>query len=549
MKRKIVPGEVIADLRIRLARLKARSHERVELIKSTADLYGVSISSVYRSLSEKTGPRRTNRADQGRSRKLSTAELHQYCEVIAALKCIRNKKGRHMGTSFAIHLLETSGVDTPNGRVKAPPGVLSKSLVNRHLKQLGLQLDDLLTEPPPQRFQAESSNDCWQFDISRSDLKELPEIPSWIDLSRGRPRLMLFSVTDDRSGVCYQDYDVVFGEELEAVLRFLYRAMAPKDDYQFQGIPEMIYCDNGSFSRTSVFTRVLQCLGVNFKTHMPKDSDGRRTTARSKGKVERPFRTIKETLEVLYHKVKPQNIEEANQILHHHLYKFYNTRDHRSEKHTRIEDWLQNLPPAGFKQMCSWEKFSSFAREPVERTVSAEAKISLDGIEYKVDPELLGYDVTVLLGVLDNEIYVEYNNVRHGPYKPDGGPIPLHSYRKPAKTKRENQADRIEELSKVIRIPKSALTGVEDSIPNSLIVQEQLPSVPFSEDVEVPDFPDASQARLGIARYLGRDIPDLSADSRAFISELVGSTLNKREVLSKVKSYFSKPQRKADQRA
>jgi hypothetical protein len=282
---------------------------------------------------------------------------------------------------------------------------------------------------------------------------------------------------------------------------------------------------------------------------MPKDSDGRRTTSRSKGKVERPFRTIKETLEVLYHKVKPQNLEEANQILHHHLYTFYNTRDHRSEKHTRIEDWLKNLPPNGFKQMCSWEKFSSFAREPVERTVSDEAKVSLDGVDYKVSAELLGFDVTVLLGVLDNEIYVEHNGVKHGPYKPDGGPIPLHSYRKPAKTKREKLADRIEDLANVLRIPKEALTGVADSIPSSLIAHEQLPSVPFPEDVELVDFLDASQARLAVARYVGRDIPDLSAECRTFIHELVASTLNKREVLSKVKSYFSKPQRKADQRA
>ena len=74
-----------------------------------------------------------------------------------------------MPTSFAIHLLETCGIDTPQGRIKAAPGTLSKSLVNRYLKQLGLQFEDLVIEPPVVRFQAEKSNDCWQFDISRSD--------------------------------------------------------------------------------------------------------------------------------------------------------------------------------------------------------------------------------------------------------------------------------------------------------------------------------------------------------------------------------------------
>ena len=108
-----------------------------------------------------------------------------------------------------------------------------------------------------------------------------------------RPKLMLFSVTDDRSGVCYQDYCLVYGEEMEAVLRFLFRAMSPKEDFPFQGIPDMIYADNGPFAKSAIFKRVMECLDINFKTHMARDTDGRRTTARSKGKVERPFRTIK----------------------------------------------------------------------------------------------------------------------------------------------------------------------------------------------------------------------------------------------------------------
>ncbi len=43
---------------------------------------------------------------------------------------------------------------------------------------------------------------------------------------------------------------------------------------------------------------------------MPKDSDGRRVTARSKGKVERPFRTVKEAHETLYHFHQPENEAE-----------------------------------------------------------------------------------------------------------------------------------------------------------------------------------------------------------------------------------------------
>jgi hypothetical protein len=49
-------------------------------------------------------------------------------------------------------------------------------------------------------FQASYANECWQFDVSPSDLKALPEPPAWIDERRGGPVLMLYSVVDDCNG-------------------------------------------------------------------------------------------------------------------------------------------------------------------------------------------------------------------------------------------------------------------------------------------------------------------------------------------------------------
>ena len=56
----------------------------------------------------------------------------------------------------------------------------------------------------------------------------------------------------------------------------------------------------------------MERLGVRVMTHVPAGRDGRRPTARSKGKVERPFRTVKETHETLYHFHKPETEAEAN---------------------------------------------------------------------------------------------------------------------------------------------------------------------------------------------------------------------------------------------
>lgn len=87
-------------------------------------------------------------------------------------------------------------------------------------------------------------------------------------------------------------------------------------------------------------------------THMARGTDGRRTTASNKGKVERPFRTVKDAHETLYHFHKPETEVEVNYWLANYVAK-YNTCDHRFEPHSRIEDWLTHLPNDGIRAMCS----------------------------------------------------------------------------------------------------------------------------------------------------------------------------------------------------
>ena len=93
----------------------------------------------------------------------------------------------------------------------------------------------------------------------------------------------------------------------------------------------------------------MESLGVEVIPHMPAGSDGRRTTARAKGKVERPFRTVKEAHETLYHFHQPESEAEANLWLERFV-ATYNGRDHRSEPHSRADDWLAHLPADGVRQ-------------------------------------------------------------------------------------------------------------------------------------------------------------------------------------------------------
>ena len=195
---------------------------------------------------------------------------------------------------------------------------------------------------------------------------------------------MLFSVIDDRSGVAYQEYRCVYGEDVEAGLRFLFNAMAPKPDGEpFQGVPSALYLDNGPVAKSAVFKRVMESLGVEVVPHLPAGSDGRRTTARAKGKVERPFRTVKDAHETLYHFHEPETEAEANRWLARFVAN-YNRAGHRSEPHSRINDWLAHLPEGGVKAMCAWERFCAFAREPERRAVGIDCRMTVAGVLYEV---------------------------------------------------------------------------------------------------------------------------------------------------------------------
>jgi hypothetical protein len=405
MPAKPIPAEALLDLRRRLAILPPRSPERRRVRQETAALYGVAEVTLYRAVRARTRPRALHRTDVGVPRGLPRAQMERYCEVIAAMKLrTANKQGRHLSTAEALRFLEAYGVETPEGHVQAPPGLLTKATVNRDLHRWGYDWATVQRPPPAVRFQARYSNACWHFDLSPSDLKHV-KAPAWVQEGRGPPLLMLYSVVDDRSGVAYQDYHGVYGEDVEAALRFLFAALTPKSqpEFPFQGRPEMLYLDNGPIARSHVFQQVLGYLGIELRTHLPAGTAGQRVTARATGKVERPFRTVKEMHETLYHFHEPQTEAEANAWLGQFLLR-YNGMQHRAEAHTRLEDWLQHLPPTGLRAMWDWERFCTFAREPERRKVGIDARVVVEGVAYTVEPDLAGETVVLWWGLFDQEL-------------------------------------------------------------------------------------------------------------------------------------------------
>lgn len=544
MIKKPLPTEVIVGLYHQLVNLSAKHPDRKLLIQEVSQTFDVSLSTVRRALKNYRRPHATGRSDYNQPRKISREEMLRYCELIAALK-IRstNRKGKQLSTPRAIEILENHGVELEDRKIISPKGLLTKPTINRYLKSFGFSSKNFRCEPVVVRFQATYSNECWQLDFTPSELKRLSD-----NNDTGETQsLLLASVVDDRSGMIYQEYHLSEGENILMALRFLFNAMSPKPQKHltFQGIPLMIYLDNGPVAKSLVFQRVCKQLGIEIRTHMPAGSDGRRTTARSKGKVERVFNTVQTQLETLYHFHKPSSVEEANSWLWNYL-SHYNSLPHRHEKHSRLEDWQRNLPTEGYRQMCDWERFCQMAREPDERKVASDACITLSGVRYQLTPEMAGEKVIILLGLFDNELYVEFQGQKHGPFYPSSGPIPLHTYRSFKKTKIEKQIDKLELLAKKLSLPRSVLTGQFGSdlrlIEQAKLIAEDVkpqPFVPFEDNnIEMAYFKTTLEAKLAIAKFLGKPLATVSEAQRLELDKLISESLHKTTLLGKVKEFF-----------
>jgi hypothetical protein len=65
--------------------------------------------------------------------------MERFCELVVAIKLrTTDLKNRHLSTGRAIELLVEHGIETSDSLVRAPPGLLTRTTVNRYLRHWGL---------------------------------------------------------------------------------------------------------------------------------------------------------------------------------------------------------------------------------------------------------------------------------------------------------------------------------------------------------------------------------------------------------------------------
>ena len=150
------------------------------------------------------------------------------------------------------------------------------------------------------------------------------------------------------------------------------------------------------------------------------------------------------------------------------------------------------------------------------------------------------------MGLFDNELYVEFQGQKHGPFYPSSGPIPLHIYRSFKKTKIEKQIDKLELLAKKLSLPRSVLTGQFGSdlrlIEQAKLIAEEVkhqPFVPFEDNnIETAYFKTTLEAKLAIAKLLGKPLAVIPEVQRLELDKLINESLHKTTLLGKVREFF-----------
>jgi hypothetical protein len=152
---------------------------------------------------------------------------------------------------------------------------------------------------------------------------------------------------------------------------------------------------------------------------------------------------------------------------------------------------------------------------------------------------MAGETVILLWGLFDDEMFVEFDGEKWGPYFPVSGPIPLHRYRAFKRGKAAVRADRIQALAQQLNLPISALSGSDLKLvtgrdQNTL----EVPHQPFGSTPPEYCFPTLIAAKLAIAADLATPLAKLSAEDKAFIDQVLTDTLIRSEVFARVREYF-----------
>lgn len=197
------------------------------------------------------------------------------------------------------------------------------------------------------------------------------------------------------------------------------------------GIPDKLYCDNGSPYANEQLTLIAGSLG-SVLIHTPV-RDGA-----SKGKVERNFRTLKDRWLNSLDTDQIQSLAEFNDSLKAYI-RQHNTTLHSATKETPVDRFLKTNDHIKVPKSALWVEECFMNR--ITRKVNNDSCISIDGVLYDAPQQFIGMKVEIrFLPDHMDEAYILFEDVHY--------PIPRTDRNANSRTKRNNNIPPIRYSSK-----------------------------------------------------------------------------------------------------
>ena len=303
------------------------------------------------------------RSDRGRSRRLPDA--------VAELLIATKRSHPSLSVPTVMRQVRASG--------QLPEGVrLARSTVYRLLAGAGLTrpADETTAGQDRRRFAYEFAGELYMSDVLHG-----PRIQSDPGDRRRLRKSYLIALLDDATRVI-PHAAFAFSESVRDFLPVLRQALVRR------GLPQRLYCDNGSNYRSRQLALICASLGIHLihaRAYQPA----------GKGKIERFFGTVRGQFLATLEEPGSLSLAALNQRWGEWVEREYHRTPHRGlGGETPLERWARKaagMRPAGPEQGLT--RLFLFRHQ---RRVARDRTVSLQGVLYEVDAALVGRKVLLL---------------------------------------------------------------------------------------------------------------------------------------------------------
>ena len=273
---------------------------------------------------------------------------------------------------------------------------ISSSALSRLISANDLKRKKRLTDQDQRRFAFESPLACVQADAMHGF-----SVPD--GKGRRRKAILMAFIDDATRRILYARFE--FSEKsliFEDGIRHILKA---------HGKIGRLYADNGSSFVSNQTKRIIETLGIYITHSKPYRPQGR-------GKVERFFRTVRQSFLRLQQPESIESLEQLNHLFHTWLETEYHRKTHSSLGITPLEAWLSKSNQ--IKHVDPLIDIDRAFFHQTTRKVYKDSVVSVNGIAFEVPPLLIGKRVNICYDAHPPllKISITYNSNDYGEAHP-----------------------------------------------------------------------------------------------------------------------------------